>query len=48
MVILAVDVKISGENRFAGKPIVRCRTEDVMRNTVGFLKKIEAKLNSRK
>lgn len=48
VVILAVDVKISGENRFTGKPIVRCRTEDVMRNTVGFLKKIEEKLNSRK
>lgn len=48
IVILAVDVKISGESRFAGKPIVRCRTEDVMRNTIGFLKKIEAKLHARK
>lgn len=48
VVLLAVDVKIAGESRFAGKPIVRCRTEDVMRNTVGFLHKIEAALNKRK
>ena len=32
--------------RFKGKPIVRCRTEDVMRNTEGFLKKIEATLKN--
>lgn len=48
VVLLAVDVKIAGESRFAGKPIVRCRTEDVMRNTAGFLRKIEAALNKRK
>lgn len=44
VVLLAVDVKISGEERFKGKPVVRCRTEDVMRNTEGFLKKIESAL----
>ena len=44
VVLLAVDVKISGEERFKGKPVVRCRTEDVMRNTEGFLKKIETAL----
>lgn len=48
VVLLAVDVKISGESRFNGKPIVRCRTEDVMRNTAGFLRKIETALNERK
>ena len=46
VVLLAVDVKITGEERFKGKPIVRCRTEDVMRNTEGFLKKIEATLKN--
>ena len=48
VVLLAVDVKISGENRFKGKPIVRCRTEDVMRNTTGFLRAIEEKINHHK
>lgn len=48
VVLLAIDVKISGESRFAGKPIVRCRTEDVMRNTAGFLRKIETALNEKK
>lgn len=48
VVLLAVDVKISGEERFHGKPVVRCRTEDVMRNTAGFLKAIEEKLKQKK
>lgn len=48
VVLLAVDVKISGESRFKGKPIVRCRTEDVMRNTAGFLRLIEEKLENHK
>lgn len=47
VVLLAVDVKIAGEERFAGKPIVRCRTEDVMNNTAAFLRKIEEKLKTR-
>lgn len=44
VVLLAVDVKIAGESRFAGKPIVKVRTEDVMRNTAKFLQQIEEKL----
>ncbi|MBQ7888995.1 MAG: PTS fructose transporter subunit IIB [Erysipelotrichaceae bacterium] len=44
VVLLAVDVKISGEERFKGKPIVKARTEDVMRNTDKFLQQIELKL----
>ena len=48
VVLLAVDVKISGEERFKGKPIVRVRTEDVMKNTAAFLRKIEQKLNEKK
>lgn len=46
VVLLAVDVKISGEERFKGKPVVRVRTEDVMRNTGKFLQQIEAKLKA--
>ena len=46
VVLLAVDVKISGEERFKGKPIVRVRTEDVMRNTVKFLQQIEEKMKA--
>ena len=34
----------SGEERFKGKPIVKARTEDVMRNTDKFLQQIELKL----
>lgn len=44
VVLLAVDVKILGEDRFKGKPIVRCRTEDIMHNTDEFLRKIEEKI----
>lgn len=46
VVLLAVDVKIAGENRFTGKPIVKVRTEDVMRNTAKFLQQIEEKLKA--
>lgn len=46
VVLLAVDVKISGEDRFKGKPIVKVRTEDVMRNTPVFLQQIESKLKA--
>lgn len=48
VVLLAIDVKIQGEERFKGKPIVRCRTTDAMNNTVAFLKKIEEALEKRK
>ena len=37
MVILAVDVKINGEERFQGKPIVRVKTEVVIKSPVKFL-----------
>ena len=30
VIILAIDVKISGENRFKGKPVVRMSTEKAM------------------
>ncbi len=42
VVILAVDVKISGENRFKGKPVVRIPTEVVMKNPLGLIEKIES------
>lgn len=40
MVILAVDVKINGEERFQGKPIVRVKTEVVIKSPVKFLEKV--------
>ena len=42
VVIVAIDVKISGESRFKGKPVVRMSTEKVMKNTVSLLQNIEA------
>ena len=44
VVILAVDVKIAGEERFKGKPIVKIPTETVMQNAAGLLDTIEKKL----
>ncbi|MBA0035895.1 PTS fructose transporter subunit IIB [Pantoea sp. BIGb0393] len=40
VVILAVDVKIKGEERFQGKPIVRVKTEVVIKSPVKFLEKV--------
>lgn len=48
VVLLAVDVKISGEERFIGKPIVRVKTTDALRNAKGLLEKIEQKLKESK
>lgn len=47
VVILAVDVKISGEERFKGKPIVRVRTSEALKNAKGLLEKVEKKLKER-
>lgn len=44
VVILAVDVKIAGEDRFKGKPTVKIPTETVMQNPVGLIDMIEKKL----
>lgn len=41
VVILAVDVKIHGEERFKGKPVIRITTETVMQNCPGLIEKIE-------
>ena len=46
VVLLAIDVKVNGESRFEGKPVVRVRTEDVMKNTDKFLQQIEEKLKA--
>lgn len=46
VVILAVDVKISGESRFIGKPTVKVPTETVMQNARGLIEAIEKKLKS--
>ena len=48
VVILAIDVKISGENRFKGKPVVRMSTEKAMKNTGAMLQSIEEALTKKK
>ena len=44
VVILAVDVKISGEARFKGKPLIRVGTNTVLKNPVGLIEKAEKAL----
>lgn len=46
VVILAVDVKVSGEERFRGKPTVKVPTETVMQNAAGLIETIEKKLKA--
>ena len=46
VVILAVDVKITGEERFRGKPTVKIPTEIVMKNANGLMEIIEKKLKA--
>ncbi len=41
VVVLAVDVHVQGEERFAGKPIVRVGTAKVIANPLGFIVKLE-------
>ena len=48
VIILAIDVKISGENRFKGKPVVRMSTEKAMKNTGAMLQSIEEALTKKK
>ncbi|NDL63317.1 PTS fructose transporter subunit IIB [Acerihabitans arboris] len=40
VVILAVDIKIKGEERFIGKPVVRVTTDIVIKSPVKFLEKV--------
>lgn len=44
VVILAIDVKISGEERFKGKPVIRVGTAAVIKNAIGFIEKVEMAL----
>jgi len=48
VVILAVDVKISGEERFKGKPVIRVGTAVVIKNAIGFIEKVEKAISSKK
>lgn len=41
VVILAADVSVSGEERFAGKPVVRVSTSMALQNPLDLIKKIE-------
>lgn len=47
VVILAIDVKISGEERFKGKPVIRTGTSPVIKNAVGFIEKVEKALQKK-
>lgn len=46
VVILAIDVKVSGEERFKGKPLVKVPTETVMQNAGGLVEAVEKKLKA--
>ena len=46
-VILAVDIKVQGVERFKGKPTVRVSTETVTKNAVGVLKSLENALKNK-
>lgn len=47
-VILAVDIKISGAERFKGKPTTKISTELATKNPVGIIKSLEKALNKAK
>lgn len=47
VVILAIDVRISGEERFKGKPLVRTGTATVIKNPLDFLTKVENALKKK-
>lgn len=40
VVILAIDIKINGEERFKGKRLVRVKTDVVIKSPVKFLEKV--------
>ncbi|QLO55106.1 PTS fructose transporter subunit IIB [Klebsiella grimontii] len=44
VVILAIDVKIKGEERFKNKRIVRVKTEVVIKSPIQFIEKVEKSL----
>ena len=46
--ILAVDVKISGEERFKGKPVIRVGTATVIKMPLVFIEKVEKALENKK
>ena len=47
-VLLAVDIKVSGMERFKGKPTVKESTEVATKNPVGLLKSLEKALAQQK
>lgn len=47
VVLLAVDVAISGEERFSGKPTVRVGTAKVIKDSRGILDKIQELLDKK-
>jgi len=47
VVVLACDVRPTGEERFAGKPIVRVGTAKVISNPLGFVAQLEKAMAKR-
>lgn len=47
VVLLAIDVAISGEERFAGKPTVRVGTAKVIKDSRGILDKVQELLDKK-
>ncbi len=47
VVLLAVDIKIGGEDRFKGKPVVRVGTEVATKNPVGLIKSLEKAITAK-
>jgi fructose PTS system EIIB component len=48
IVIFAADIKISGEERFKGKRIVRVPTSAIMKTPSAFIEKVEKALEKQK
>lgn len=46
VVLLAIDIKIGGMDRFSGKPVVKVSTEVATKNPAGLIKSIEKKLGN--
>lgn len=47
IIVLAVDIKIKGEERFKGKRVVRVGTSGVIKNPLGFIGKLEEAMNKK-
>lgn len=47
VVILAIDIAIDKMDRFAGKPVVKIGTSELMKNPIAFIQKVERAMAKR-